>query len=336
MSLGTISLWMADTQRSEDDSNEKMKRILITGATGLLGSSVCARAAKDFEIYGIARTSRAFPRDCVPFRFDLTDRGKTTQCLEDTHPDVILHCVAITDVDRCEAEPAAARDLHVKVSRMLASWAGTADCLFVYISTDSVFDGRAGNYNELDLPSPLNEYARTKLEGEIEVLEANPSALILRTNFYGWGSTRKNLVTWILNRLESRQKVKAFVDVYFNPLPAGIVAEIILELIERNACGTFHLGAMDCFSKYEFAQQIADIFDFPVAAVIPASVDKCHFKAQRPKNTTLDVSKLSAFLNREMPLVQDALQEFRKQVEREGGASPIIKSAELIESAVRK
>lgn len=327
---------MADTQRSEDDSNEKMKRILITGATGLLGSSVCARAAKDFEIYGVALTSRAFPRDCVPFRFDLTDRGKTTQCLEDTRPDVILHCAAITDVDRCEAEPAAARDLHVKVSRMLAAWAGNTNCSFVYVSTDSVFDGRAGNFKELDLPSPLNEYARTKLEGEIEVLEANPSALILRTNFYGWGSTRRNLATWILDRLASGQRVKAFADVYFNPLPAGAVAVIILELAERNARGTFHIGAINSCSKYEFARQIADIFDFPIEAVIPASVDKCHFKAQRPKNTTLDVSKLSAFLNREMPLVQDALQEFRKQMEREGGASPIIKSAELIESAVRK
>lgn len=324
---------MAGTQLSENLSNEKMKRVLITGATGLLGSSVCARAAKIFELYGVALTSSVFPPDCIPFRLDLTDKVKAIQCLEQTRPDVILHCAAITDVDRCEAEPAAARDLHVKVSRMLAAWAGTADCLFVYISTDSVFDGRAGNYNELDLPFPLNEYARTKLEGEIEVLEANPSALILRTNFYGWGSTRKNLVTWILNRLESRQKVKAFADVYFNPLPAGIVAEMILELIERNACGTFHLGAMDCCSKYEFARQFADICDFPASAVIPASVDKCHFKARRPKNTTLDVSKVSAFLNREMPLVQDALQEFMKQFESEDGVPSIMKSAGITDSA---
>ena len=336
MSRGTISLWMADTQRSEGHSDEKMKRILITGATGLLGSSVCVRAAKAFELYGVALTSSVFPPDCVPFRLDLTDKAKTIECLEETRPDVILHCAAITDVDRCEAKPAAARDLHIKVSRMLAAWARTTDCLFIYVSTDSVFDGRAGNYNELDLPSPLNEYARTKLEGEIEVLEANPTALILRTNFYGRSSTRRNLVTWILDRLESGQRVKAFTDVYFNPLPAGIVAEIVLELIERNACGTFHIGAINTCSKYEFARQIADIFDFPVSAVIPASVDECHFKARRPKNTTLAVGKVSAFLDRKMPLVQDALQKFRKQVESEGRAPPIIKAAELIESAVRK
>jgi dTDP-4-dehydrorhamnose reductase len=289
-----------------------MKRMLITGVTGLLGATLAGEAAASFDVIGLARSSE-FPARCVGHRCDLLDEEKTLVLLEETRPEVIVHCAALTDVDRCEAEPQAAWTLHVEATLTLAKWAYQREAEFVFISTDSVFDGRAGNYCETDDPSPLNEYARTKLAGEEAARYCHPRALILRTNLYGWNFQAKlSLGEWIVERLMRRDCIKGFPDVRFNPLLVNDLAKIILELISCRASGVVHAGARNSRSKYEFALLLADAFGCGVEDVVPISVDNYAFKARRPKDTSLNVDKLSRLLERELPSVEEGLVRFKQ------------------------
>lgn len=292
-----------------------MARLLITGATGLLGSNLIWEAAESYEVIGWSRSCTAMPPGYAMDRVDLANADITKQRLHERRPDVIVHCAAMTDVERCEREPDVARVMNVDATRILARWCAQHEARFVFISTDSVFDGSCGHYSEDDRPAPVNEYARTKLAAEAVVTGYLPDALILRTNFYGRNFKQKlSLAEWMLKKLARRERLPAFADVRFNPLLANHLGRIILDLIAHGAKGVFHAAARNECSKCEFAVLIADVFGFDADDVMPASVDDFGFNAHRPKNTTLAVDKISRVLGREMPSVEEGLQSFKQSL----------------------
>jgi dTDP-4-dehydrorhamnose reductase len=293
-----------------------MKRLLITGASGLLGSSVIPLAAPTYAVYGISRSGTIPLPPERQAHFDLCNHAQTRKYLDEIEPHFIVHCAAITDVELCEAEPKAAQMVNADVPGILAKWAGENDSFFVYISTDSVFDGESGFYREEDSPRPLNGYARSKWNGEIAVRCANPFALILRTNFYGWSPKQKpSMAEWMLNKLTRGEKLQAFSDVRFSPLLANDLARTIMQLLRCKAAGLIHVGASNCCSKYEFALHLADLFSYSRANVVPVSVQEMPFKAVRPKNTSLAVEKVSRLLGEKMPTLEEGLCRFRRLYE---------------------
>lgn len=287
--------------------------MLITGASGLLGSHLIPQAVREYDVYGISHLNDSTLPTDHSLRLDLTDLALTRKFLNHVKPKLILHCAALTDVDRCEAAPEAAQLLNSDVPGALAEWAEQNGSTLTFISTDSVFDGARGAYEEEDSANPLNQYARTKLAGEIAVRSVNPTALILRTNFYGWSPNRKpSLAEWILNTLTRGDQLQAFTDVRFNPLLVNDLADIILRLIRRKTAGVFHVGATNSCSKYDFAMQVANLFSLDTIKIIPVSVDSFPFKAKRPKDTVLDVRKIAKYLGEEMPTLESGLLRFKQ------------------------
>ncbi len=293
-----------------------MSRLLITGATGRLGSNLMRQAAEPYDVTGWAHSS---PRALTGGKMccvDLTDHALTLKYLRELRlevPEVIVHCAAMTDVDRCQREPALARSVNVDATETVAQWAAQHGVYFVFLSTDSVFDGRRGRYSEMDVPAPVNEYARTKLAAEEAVHLCNPDALILRTNFYGWSFNEKpSLGEWMLEKLARREQLRAFADVRFNPLLVNDLAEIILALIARRPSGVFHVAAGSDCSKYEFALLLAETFGIDSGTVSPICVQEIAFDAPRPKNTTLAVDKVARFLNIDLPPVEESLRAFKE------------------------
>jgi dTDP-4-dehydrorhamnose reductase len=182
----------------------------------------------------------------------------------------------------------------------------------VYISTDAVFDGAAGGYSERDPVSPLNQYARSKMAGEIAVLREMPDALILRTTIYGWNLQPKHsLAEWALARLEGGQPVPGFADVTFAPVLVNDLARWILELIHHNSTGIFHVGSAEPCSKYQFLCQTADVFNLNAALVRKTCLADSTLAAPRPRHTWLRVDKIAATLGHPMPAVRDGLEHFR-------------------------
>ena len=288
----------------------------MTGATGLLGATLVHEAvARGHRVIAMARRHGLIADGVVPLRCDLSAPAAAGVLEALPHVDRIVHCAAVTDVDLCESAPSLAQRVNVAGTRQLARFARRKGVDFVYISTDSVFDGRRGGYREDEPPAPLNVYARSKVEGERAVREELPDDrwLIVRTNLHGWNAQPKSsLSEWFLARAERSQRSVGFVDVIFGPLLVNDLGDALLDLVAAGRTGIYHLASRDAISKYEFGALVCREFGFDTRLVVPGSIAEAPLRAERPRNTSLDTTKAASELGRELPTVADGLRRFRE------------------------
>lgn len=270
------------------------KKLLITGATGMLGRHVAAVFARQgiYSLFTCSRTVSA-PAGLASQHetVDVTDRGATQAMLDRIQPDVIIHCAAITDVNLCERERGYTHAVHVEATETLSRYPSVER--FVYISTDSVFDGQRGDYRETDAVNPLNYYAQTKLMGEEVVRTRNGEHLVLRTNILGFQfPLKRSLFEWGYQSLSQGTTINGFSNVYFNPLYCGDVATVVEAALPVLPQGTYHIGGTGSISKYEFLREIARYFKFGEELVKPVVLDVTTVAAVRPLNTVLLLDKV--------------------------------------------
>ena len=296
-----------------------MKRILITGASGLLGLNLSLMKFEGHTIVGADRgTLHGTPFELVPA--DLTQPGAVSRLIKAARPDAIIHTAANANVDACESDPVGARYLNAEIPGLLAEACAQRSVRFIHISTDAVFDGMkpdAGIYTEEDAPNPLSVYAQTKLDGEKAVLSANAAAAIARVNFFGWSiSGTRSLSEFFYNKLSAGQPCNGFTDVYFCPMFVGDLARTLLGMLDKNLSGLYHVVGSESLSKYDFGQHIARQFGFDPALVLAQSVEESGLKARRSHNLRLSVHKLSTALGHEIPNVSTGIQQFYTQAKQ--------------------
>jgi dTDP-4-dehydrorhamnose reductase len=287
--------------------------IVVTGASGLLGASV-VMAVRDLghEVVGICHRKVLHIPGARFSSVDLTNRHAVRALFTALQPETIVHCAAATNVDWCEDHPELAALANVQASSFLAEIAQELNARFVYISTDSVFDGKRGNYSENDQPVPLSVYAKSKWRGEQEVLRRHSSPLILRVTIYGWNAQPKqSLAEWVLDEIVAGKQVCGFADVYFCPMLANDVAEVLLTMLDRGLSGIYHVVSSERVSKYDFAQRVAMIFNLGIDRVAPVSILAAKLRAPRPVDPSLDTTKIRAALGWPMPDVKTGLRRFR-------------------------
>jgi dTDP-4-dehydrorhamnose reductase len=308
------------------DCQQREGTLVVTGASGLLGASVLL-TARSFgrEAVGITNRHLLLIPGTRVLSVDLTDASKTRDVISSLKPSSIIHCAALTDVDWCEDHQSEAEQVNSRASGVLAEIACRLSARFLYISTDSVFDGKRGSYSETDEPAPLNFYARSKLMGEQEVCRLNSSALIARVNIYGWNVQNKpSLAEWVLLQLAQGKDVPGFTDVFFNPILVNELAELLLTMVDCDLTGIYHAVGSERISKYEFARRVATTFGFDGAQVKPATLTRARLRAPRPLDVSLSTAKLQEALGRTIPDVGSGLQRFRAL--RESGYPKEIKS----------
>jgi dTDP-4-dehydrorhamnose reductase len=271
----------------------RARRILITGASGLLGLNLALEAAKDHTVFGQVN-SQALDTDAFNvIQANLLVPGAVQRLLEETRPDWVIHCAALANLDACEADPAQAGQLNSEVPRKLAHDVARGGARLLHVSTDAVFDGQRGDYTEEDIPNPLSVYARTKLDGEKGVAGEDSRALIARVNLFGWSLTgKRSLAEFFFNNLSAAKPVMGFTDVYFCPLLANDLAHIFLKMLEAGLSGLYHVVSSQCISKYEFGVQIARKFGLDEGLISPTSWREAGLAAARSPNLTLRVDKL--------------------------------------------
>jgi dTDP-4-dehydrorhamnose reductase len=300
--------------------------IVVTGASGLLGANFVS-CARDHgrEVVGICHRHMIEMPQVPMFAVDLTEPSAMRQLLMRLRPESIVHCAATTNVDWCEDHPQEAERLNGKASGDLAEIAAELDARFLYVSTDAVFDGKAGNYSERDQPFPVNAYARSKLNGERQVSDRHPQPAVARVNLYGWNAQNKfSLAEWVLDRLTEGLPVPGFTDVYFTPILASDLAEILLTMLERGLTGVYHVGGSERISKYDFARLLAESFGFEPGRISPARLAEAGLRASRPPDVSLNTTKTRAALARELPDVMSGVRRFRQQ--RENGHARRLKN----------
>lgn len=293
-------------------------RILVTGASGLLGLNLALEASRQHVVFGSVYRHGLNTKAFQVIRCNLLDPLQLKSLLEQSHPDWVINCAALADLDACEADPALAQKINSELPRQLAAHVARGGARLAHISTDAVFDGKEGNYSEDDEPNPLSVYARTKLEGERAVLEANPQAIVARVNLFGWSiSGKRSLAEWFINNLSLGRSVMGFTDVYFCPLLANDLGELLLEMLDHGLKGLYHVVSSECSTKYDFGRRLARLFGYDEDLIQPASVSQAGLSAARSPNLTLRTDKLTRDLGKYPPDLSVGLQKFY-QLYREG------------------
>ena len=245
-------------------------------------------------------------------KLDITDMDWIEKVLIDFNPDAIIHTAAMTNVDDCEKDPDYAKLLHVDGTKNILEISKEMGTYFVYISTDSVFDGMKGNYVEDDKPNPLNTYAKTKYHGE-QITLGHKNTVVIRTNIYGYNWLDKQSIgEWILFSLRDNKKINLFHDVYFCPILVNNLTEILIEICEKRLTGVYHIAGVECVSKLEFGRRIAKIFELNEKLIKPISISELNLLAPRPLKPTLNCSKIQKETETKLLSVNEGLKCFKK------------------------
>jgi dTDP-4-dehydrorhamnose reductase len=281
--------------------NEKLK-VLLTGGRGMLGRTIC-RELTDFEL---------IPTD-LP-EADITDESSFDEVLKLHRPDVVIHCAAMTAVDKCEECVDLAYKLNARGSANVASSCNRHNVRLIVISTDYVFDGCANRpYNEFDVPTGgATVYGKSKYAGEEQIRLLCPNHVICRVSWlYGFGGP--SFVHAMMNLADgSRPVLKVVADQHGNPTSALAVARELRHILNRPLlCGTFHVTCEGEATWAEFAQEIFRIAN-KNQKVEPCTTDEFPRPAPRPKNSRLDKMALRLSNLPPMPDWKDALAEFIK------------------------
>ena len=277
-------------------------KVVITGASGLLGSEFCA------AVHNLGWEAVPFTRN----ELDLKAAQNAFGLLEGLAPDVIIHCAAETNVDLCERDPEHAKLINETASHELAIAAEKIGAKMVYISSCGIFDGlKRTPYTEKDSPAPLTEYAASKYQGELRVLETSPDNLACRVGwlFGGGREQRKNFVEARRKEAESGGDMVSANDKWGSPTWARDAAERIIELVERNATGVFHVSNTGIASRHDYVSEIVRIF-YPSKEV--GSVDSSSFNraAPVPDFEALESSRLEEVGLPPLRSWQDAIQSY--------------------------
>ena len=289
-------------------------RWLITGGSGLLGSNAARLLSVSGDVVCSARSTP--PQSPFPFiTAKLEDAASRDGLVSKASATAVFHSGAVASIEGCAADPALAHRINVEAAADLARQSLRNNAAFVYISTDAVFDGTAGNYSETSPTSPTSEYGRTKVRGEQTVLDANPNALIARVNFYGWSPTgRRSLAEFFFNRLSAGQETPGFTDTSVSTLQVSYLVAALRELVTAGTSGIVHVASSESTTKFDFGQRLAHEFGFNPDLVVPQkSTD--HLQFQRGSNLGLLTDLVQKLLGRPMSTQRDGLQRLRAELD---------------------
>jgi len=285
-------------------------KLLVTGASGLLGLNLSLEAAALHQVTGVVHRTRLRGTPFPVVQADLTRPGAVDRLLRETNPDWVIHCAALANLEECEQHPALAQRLNSEVPAILARACRKGGARLLHVSTDAVFDGTKGNYTEADEPNPLSIYARSKLDGEQAVAAEYPQAIVARVNLFGFSlSGRRSLAEFFLYHLLEGKPLKGFTDVFFCPLLVNTIAGIFLEMLARDLHGLYHVFAGECLSKYEFGVRIARRFGLDAGLIAPVRVAQSGLTARRAPNLTMNIHKVSTDLGHPLPAFSPMLEQ---------------------------
>ncbi len=275
-------------------------RILVTGHGGLLGSHLVRRLDGKYPVTALSRRRLQLtdPTTITQLNIDMTDPRALSGALVETSPDIIINCAALSDVDRCQREPELARLINTEAVSQMANFSAAKRRFLIHISTDYIFDGKAGPYPEDAAPNPINFYGRTKLEAEETVSTSGCEHVIIRTNhvFGNLPDGPSKLLRWLLDAGPEGRKIMAASDQYNNSTWAGNLADAICEVIESSFRGVINVGGADYLSRYEFALLGAAILGIERDLVVKTALDTLEMDAPRPLRAGLALDKMKRTL----------------------------------------
>src|SRR5262245_52954618 len=274
-------------------------RAIITGAAGLIGQylvKTAPRWAPDWDVRGLTHAD-----------LDLANRRDVDRAWQSLKPTVVIHCAALSRTKDCEHNPAQARRINVEATAHLAQLSENNP--FIFLSSGEVFDGKTGWYGETDEASPINVYGQTKLEAEQTVLQ-NPGHTVVRIVLTAGTSETRNrsFVEDMSLTARAGKDVTLYADEFRCPLPAGVIARTIWELVDRRQPGLYHLGGSERLSRWEIGAALLPWYPELKDRLVTGSA-RNHVGGLRPPDLSLRCEKIQRLLSFRIPGFREWLKE---------------------------
>lgn len=298
------------------------RRILVTGANGLLGQALVRilSANQNYDILATGRdeSSRSRGDSGGYISLDITRHDDVRQIFVDFTPDVVINCAAMTHVDQCEENKKECWNVNVTAVENLVRLCRLHSTRLVHVSTDFIFDGSDGPYKETDRPNPVNYYGKSKVASE-NAVRALPDGLwtIVRTVLvYGHANdlSRSNIALWVMDSLAAGKKINVVTDQVRSPTYVDDLASGIERTVRYDKSGVFHISGREQLSVFEFATRIADTLGYDKNLISPVDATSFRQVADRPPRTGFIILKAETELGYRPSSIEQSLHSMNSRI----------------------
>ena len=273
-------------------------KILITGSNGLLGQKLVQLICESdqHQLIATARGNNRLPFD-KGYDFvslDVTNQVQVREVMYEHKPDVVIHTAAMTNVDQCETERDDCWELNVKAVEYIVQACAETNTFLIHLSTDFIFDGESGPYDEDARANPISYYGESKLAAEEIILQSSIKSSIVRTVLvYGIAHdmSRSNIILWVKGSLEEGKQIKVVDDQLRSPTLAEDLATGCFLIAEQRAEGIFNICGKDLLTPYDMAIKTAEFFQLDTTTMERADASSFSQTANRPPKTGLLIEK---------------------------------------------
>lgn len=290
------------------------KRILITGATGMLGATLTQLFQKDYTIFATGSSDSNFDFIKNFMAFDLASESYS-KLIDWSKPDVIIHCAALTNGNYCEQHPDEAFNINgISLSKFADAVSDTTH--IIYISTDAVFSNDTHFAVEDDCVNPESVYGKSKEIGEFFLTHSNSNYTIVRTTIVGTNLNKKKqgFVEWIINSAKNGTEISLFDDVRFTPISIWNIANQLKYIIQnpsKFSRKTIHIAGSEICTKYEFGTTLLKALNLPTDKVKCGKITDYKDRAKRSTDQTLNCKAFEKISNLQLPNLNETIEEIK-------------------------
>ena len=290
-------------------------KFLVTGSAGLIGHQVVKDLSETHEVFSCYNKSK--PEFGIPTKMDLLNHEMISNVLSEKNPDIVIHLGAMTAVDLCDTQQDNALKINSQATEILAKECSKINSFMVYVSTDYVFDGNTGMYEENDTTNPLGFYGKSKLLGEKSIQNFSSNWCIARTSTpFGLHPTKKSFPIWVIENLQKQKQIDVLTDQFTSPTYVPNLSRMLIEISERHLTGIIHVAGASKISRYEMASLVSDKLGLDGKLLREISINDIKWEAQRPKDSSLNVSKAISILNQKPQKIDHDVNLFIDEIKK--------------------
>ena len=290
-------------------------KFLVTGSAGLVGRQVVKDLSETHEVFSCYTKSE--PEFGIPVKMDLLNHERISNVLSEKNPDIVIHLGAMTAVDLCETQQDNALKINSQATEILAKECSKINSFMVYVSTDYVFNGNSGLYKENAVTNPLGFYGKSKLLGEKSIQNFSSNWCIARTSTpFGLHPTKKSFPIWVIENLQKQKQIDVLTDQFTSPTYVPSLSRMLIEISERHLTGIIHVAGASKISRYEMASLVSDKLDLDEKLLREISINDIKWEAQRPKDSSLNVSKAISILNQKPQKIDHDVNLFIDEIKK--------------------
>ena len=290
-------------------------KFLVTGSAGLIGRQVVKDLSETHEVFSCYNKSK--PEHGNIIKMDLLNHEMISNVMSEKKPDVVIHLGAMTAVDLCDTQQDNALKINSQATEILAKECSKINSFMVYVSTDYVFNGNSGLYKENDATNPLGFYGKSKLLGEKSIQNFSSNWCIARTSTpFGLHPTKKSFPIWVIENLQKQKQIDVLTDQFTSPTYVPSLSRMLIEISERHLTGIIHVAGASKISRYEMASLVSDKLGLDGKLLREISINDIKWEAQRPKDSSLNVSKAISILNQKPQKIDHDVNLFIDEIKK--------------------